>query len=704
MHQRSRKRRAAGSPQSLSADPGLPAAAYGLAATLLALALLLIYGGCLATPTYFDDGYQLTPDNLARWRSAASLLEQRGIFHFSLGIVDRWWPGSILAQRAFSLALHWANALLLSLLVQRLLLAYEQRATRRGAALSGMFGGACLALHPTSVYAVHYLAQRSTLIATCFVLCASLLLLAYLSSGKRRWLAPAVLLAGLAIGAKEVAAPILLLLGGATLQHELAAKTTPEGRPSRSRLLGIAGLFAALAALGAFALWLLFGSDKVLLLYEPYAVDVMDFIARSNPAVRDHPWLYSAAGQSLLFYRYALIWLMPALPLHAIDAGMLPPAIALPWPAALALLLLAGLAPLALCIALYRTERKLTALAIAYAWIMFLTEYSTLRYQEPFVAYRSYLWAPGLIVALVVYAYRWFSSTGLRRRWGTVLGVVALIALTTLAGARAAVFTSPLLIWRDAIERFAQQPNPNMARAYNNLANQQVAARDLDGALQNFAQALQCNPRYTLAAINRSLLLNDMGRPGEALTMANEATRLAPDLPGASYAAGRALAALDRLEEADLAYSRALALAPGDAEALRARGIIKMRRRLVKEARQDFSALVEARPEDADARHLLGRVLADLGDYATAVSLFSEALRLAPDNAQYLFSRGLTHLVAGDRGVAGDDLLGAARQGQGEALRLLQAASPACVKETAGDQFAFLACVARQADSPAPAR
>jgi tetratricopeptide (TPR) repeat protein len=61
---------------------------------------------------------------------------------------------------------------------------------------------------------------------------------------------------------------------------------------------------------------------------------------------------------------------------------------------------------------------------------------------------------------------------------------------------------------------------------------------------------------------------HDAGKYEEALSCAAQASALSPDLPAAHAERGVALSALGRVSEAQLAFARALALDPGDPEAL----------------------------------------------------------------------------------------------------------------------------------------
>ena len=176
-------------------------------AGLLLLAVIALYAGSLSAPFAFDD---------FTFFSNAEMLSKYGQGHFSFEL--RWLPYASLAWttdwlgfdrfwlRLGNVLLHAANAIALLFLLRRLFrvtLAGDpfDRAQDRDAP-GGMppgltwfawFGALMFALHPVAVYGVAYLIQRSTLMATLFML---LMLLSYLEGllrGSWRWMLVAAL-------------------------------------------------------------------------------------------------------------------------------------------------------------------------------------------------------------------------------------------------------------------------------------------------------------------------------------------------------------------------------------------------------------------------------------------------------------------------------------------------------------------------------
>ena len=95
---------------------------------------------------------------------------------------------------------------------------------------------------------------------------------------------------------------------------------------------------------------------------------------------------------------------------------------------------------------------------------------------------------------------------------------------------------------------------------------------------------------------------------------------------------GRALALQDlgRVDEAERAFTEALALEPNAATTHSNLGNLHFRRGELERAREEYRAAVRLDPDYADAHNNLGSVYYRLGDRAAAQAEYRSALRLNP--------------------------------------------------------------------------
>ena len=130
----------------------------------------------------------------------------------------------------------------------------------------------------------------------------------------------------------------------------------------------------------------------------------------------------------------------------------------------------------------------------------------------------------------------------------------------------------------------------NFADAHGNRANILVDAGLGEQALQSFDRAVALNPTSATDWLNRGALLQALGRREEALRSFDKAIICAPDFPEAHVNRANALKDLGhldaagglldtpRFEEADAAYSRAIAIEPRIEEAHLGRGLLRLLR------------------------------------------------------------------------------------------------------------------------------
>jgi hypothetical protein len=259
-----------------------------------------------------------------------------------------------------------------------------------------------------------------------------------------------------------------------------------------------------------------------------------------------HGYPLSVLTQSYLFFKYLILWMIPATPWMSIDIRepLAPSLVAWPyWISAMGFLIYPVIA---IAMAWRGGRIGIAGWAMAYPWLMFATELTTVRVQEPFVLYRGYLWFPmfGVMAAMVLYRLT------LRRLLALSIAIVCV--LLPLSWNRLQTLSDPLLLWNDAAKLLVHGNEPGAGRIYYNRAlalldhnRREEALSDIDrvvtmhpklapvyGArarirfeLKHFPQALQdSNHAIALDAkraefyLVRGLTLKQMGRDDEAFS------------------------------------------------------------------------------------------------------------------------------------------------------------------------------------------
>lgn len=172
----------------------------------------------------------------------------------------------------------------------------------------------------------------------------------------------------------------------------------------------------------------------------------------------------------------------------------------------------------------------------------------------------------------------------------------------------------------------AEREGTPYADALNLLGLSLAMVGRREEALAAFERALQRNPQYIEALLNRAIVLNELGRTDEA----REAFAAAEAL-GRPDATGFPAIVANRLANSHAALG----------DEYRAAGALS-------EAVAQYRRALELRPAFADIRLALGRALLEERDYAAATVELDEALRLRDGWLDALLLRGLASYLAGD--------------------------------------------------------
>ena len=496
---------------------------------LIALGLAL-YLPFLDNPLVFDDRFFFSGRNFARYATTPLGLELRLPGYFSLAFVEVVW-GGIRNHRLVSLALHLCVALVL----YRLIVDLARQAAPSAAARLAAFGAAAaFALHPVAVYGAGYLIQRTGLLATLFGLVSVVLFLRGLARRSHADAISAALFFSLAVLSKET----VVLLPAVAMAAILVV------RAERRFALRHAAIYAALCLPAALVAVLLV-KGKIGATYEP---DFSVVASQVGQAQAGAPWLLSAMTQLELFFRYLAAWLWPDTGAMSIDLR-----VDLAAGAASALALVAFLAFGAACawLLLRGGRAAMAGFGLLYVWVLFLVEFTTIRFADPFVLYRSYLWAPGLAIALAAVLSRTWLQVGL-------LSVLPLLALQ--AHDRLQSFSSGLALWQDAVDKLPAQSVPGGSRTLYQLGREYFYSGETDRAIAVTDRCITQYPSTYDCYFARAAIHVELEQYQLALPFIGRAAELRSDSGSARHLLGFALESLGQVEEAKAHYRAALKL------------------------------------------------------------------------------------------------------------------------------------------------
>ncbi len=609
---------------------------------VLCAATLFLYWPALRYPLHFDDlEFFAAPDRIRR---ATFALDPRWVTYATFYLTSLFAKGDWFWYRLGNVVLHALTAWLLFHFFQRLFTIMLDDVRRQPSPRWLAAAGALLfALHPIAVYDVVYVTQRSTLMATLLSVAALTCYLEGLERRRAAWFAGAAVCYVLAVFSKEHS---IMLPGVAAV---LTVVVRPSSLATFKTWLVPAG--ALVLIVGGVALWQrhnVFG-----IAYEFYGADMLAQLSRAHgaPGVEAHPFALSTMTQGFLFFKYLLLWIVPNVGWMSVDMREPFAERFFIWPQTVGFVAFIAY-PLCAWL-LLRRGRGTSALAgfgLLAPWILFLPELSTVRIEQIFVLYRSYLWMWALIALLPAL------GSAMRPAWRNTSVAAACLVLALLARNRIATFESHFALWDDAVRHRSDRTAVGVDRAYVNRGTALAEMGRPSDALADYDKAITINPEIAGTYVNRGGMDSALGRHTEAIADFDAALRLDNNLPSAYVNRGVEYLRLGRLDEAAADLTKAIELNPRHAGALANRGLVYIRAGRLPEALRDLDASIALKADDADSRLWRGVVELRLERSDAALADFTGAIALDPTAANAYGNRGALHLDAGRVAEAVTDL------------------------------------------------
>jgi len=491
---------------------------------LLCVLVALIYGQFLWNPIVFDDlqFFMEGGDTLDHYLSF-SPFEVRWLPMASIAWTLHSMGRDVIWFRLESMLLHAATGLVLFLFLHRLFdLVLKKDMTESNIvphAWLAFFGALFFVWHPVAVYGAAYLIERSIVMATLFSVLTLYVYMRGLTEERTGWLWGSVVLYFLAVFSKEHAVMLPAVMMALTL---LLVK---------SPLLLWKRLLGVYIACALIAFWV--ALQKAGLLGSVYEIAAPEMLGSNI----EHAYPLSVLTQCFLFFKYWFLWAVPNPAWMSVD--MREPfasSIFSYYLAAAFAYLLYGVIGFKLL--LKRTETGLLGFAMLFPWLLFATEFSTVRIQESFVLYRGYLWMPGIFAALPFL----LKNFNLKRTF--VMLLLVAIMLGAMAVNRLTIFSDSLLLWDDALMLVKDQHElPGVDRIYFNRGKYLTGIKRFKEALADYQMAVTLNPQFYYYHYGLAAGYMNMARYPEAIAEFDKAIQMESKFVRAYY--GRGLANIE---------------------------------------------------------------------------------------------------------------------------------------------------------------
>lgn len=506
-------------------------------ALVLAAMAAVVYGPFLINPLVFDDFNVI---------NGTSFID----YTFEFRPVPRWLPyatlahtyviadGSVFAMRLGNLMLHAACSIAVFVLLREIHWAavdtpQDARQRESGALTVALLAAVLFAVHPVAVYGVGYLVQRTILMSTLFMLLMLIAYLRWLTTGRTAlWVWSAVWYA-LSVFSKEhsVMAPAVALV-----------LTLVFHRPSLALLRRLFAPFLVYAVIAAVVISMVKGVLGAA--YEPYALEMIKDAQLLGVDGQRPSYALSVATQLLLYFKYLFLWIIPNPGEMSIDVRTPLATSWAAWPYGAAALAFILYPALAISMAMRGGRIGMAGWLLIYPWLMFATELSAIRVQEPFVLYRAYLWFPllGALVALPL--------AGLKLRVAITAGAIMACILTPLSWNRLQSMSDTLLLWQDAAKLLVRGDEPGAGRIFYNRGTALLAKKRREEALSDLDRVVKLHPRMTAVYNTRARIHIELNQYEHALQDVNLSLSLDPKQSAAYLIRGMAYKRLGRADEA----------------------------------------------------------------------------------------------------------------------------------------------------------
>jgi len=503
---------------------------------LLFAAVAALYGQFLWNPLQFDDRDFFLLDNAGSMPISVfqySALELRSLPYATLAWTNGWFGLDLINFRVGNLLLHAAVVLALYYFLMGLFAAVYIGNFRKGLSPrhAAFFAALLFALHPVATYAAGYLVQRSIVMATLFTLLAMLVYMHGSIQQKPLWLWMSVPFYYLAVFSKEhaIMLPFVLLALTMLLHNDW-----------RIKLKQRVGIFVALAAIAMMVLLIkkgLLGS-----VYEPAAAEMLRVLNIESA------YPLSVITQSWLFFKYAFLWVAPNPAWMSIDMRE-PFAQSLFSPYLIATVFFGAWGASAFWLMIKRGNTGLAGFALLFPWLMFFVEFSSVRIQEPFVLYRSYLWAVGAFCMLPVIVNK------VNHRVVLLVLSMVVMAMFSVSMERLLTLSNSVLVWDDAEKLIRGRTDlPGASRIYYNRGTELLRMDSPDRAMIDLKQAIAIDGNFGNAHANLGAAYAKKGDWKNSVASFSKAIEIFISDPQWKQFYGRAIA-FEKLGELQLAQA-----------------------------------------------------------------------------------------------------------------------------------------------------
>jgi tetratricopeptide (TPR) repeat protein len=578
----------------------------------MAVIAFVIYAKTLTGDFIFDDGFNIKHNPHIRLKhfTAEGLLDaalkgpskRRPIPKLSFALNHYFHGYNVVSFHMVNILIHIVNGVLLYLLVNITWRTPAMRPYRGKYGWVAFFAASIWIVHPIQTQAVSYMVQRMTSLAAMFYV---LSLLSYIqarlatgNTNRAAWFCAMTVAGILALGSKEIAAtlPFFIFLYEWYFFQDLSLSWI------KKRLPLIAAVFFVLIIISLIYL----GGHPIEKITSMYVNHPVTMTQRALSQMR-----------IIILYISLLLWPHPGRLNLAYDFQ---PSHSLLDPVTTLLSMIAIIIFLAMA-GLLAKKQRLISFCILWFFGNLVVESSVIALELVF-EHRNYLPSMFFILLGVFLSFRY-----LKPKWLAPLLLSAVVAIGALwTSERNEVWRSPILMWKDSINKSPQYPRP-----YNNLGVALMHRGLYQMAAKQYRRAIELDPENARAHTNLGYVLAKQGQYGEAIEHLTKAREIEPNHYEIYNNFGIVMTLQGRYQEAVEYFLASLAIKPDYSLVHNNLGEALMKLGRIEEAIMHFNIALKIDPVFTSAYNNIGMALANVGQADEAIAHFTKALEINPN-------------------------------------------------------------------------
>jgi protein O-mannosyl-transferase len=205
-------------------------------------------------------------------------------------------------------------------------------------------------------------------------------------------------------------------------------------------------------------------------------------------------------------------------------------------------------------------------------------------------------------------------------------------------------------VWKDEISLWndAKTKAPKIVRPYNNLGEAYDKLGNYSSAIDEFKAALSLNPNYVFALSNLGNIYGKLKNYQESVKYFQKAIAIKPDYAPANYNLGKALHALGKPRQARGYYQKAVEANSYFVEAIFNLAHIETELGFYDDAIKNYRKFIELQPKLDRAYLGLGRAFLGVKENAKAIEAFKKAVELNPSSLSPSLNLATAYLNSGN--------------------------------------------------------